>query len=103
MTITELIESIKNYNPTPKPIQVAAWGQSLHIKALTTSDWAAIRAKGANDVHVVIAGVCDENGNRVFADNHEALLSASPAGVIMDLSHEILKLSGIIKDADAKN
>jgi hypothetical protein len=89
---------------------VPEWGGSVYVRGLTGAEFDSILSKkdksGNLDenglaARIVVLGVCDAEGKRVFAPNDIApLTNRQLHGVLVRVSNRIKKLSGIGENAE---
>ena len=90
------------------------FGKSVRIRSLTAAEWADIDAKNVDlkrgglsaigmrnsDFRLVIASVCDSNGQPVFADSDLDKLAAVDVAMIVPLVRAIKDHSGLRQDSE---
>jgi hypothetical protein len=98
-----------------RPVEVKEWNKTVYVKSMNGTDRAKfcfINAglqkadKGIeSDTWLVLFGMCDMAGNRVFADSDFDRLNNMNASVISKIAREALIVNGLLNEQveEAKN
>lgn len=107
MSLADDILGINDHQSAP--VEVPEWGRTLYVKSLTVDE----RLKVQKHFHdrskflglVVVECVTDQDGNRVFSDEHIPALLKKNGAILERLFLECLKVNGMGGDAvkQAKN
>ena len=90
-------------------VEVAELGGTIHVASLTAAEADKIRlldeAKYPASVGMVILGVCDEDGKRLFSEKDAEKLAGLPASAMKVIADAVLRHNGLLAgEADeAKN
>jgi len=106
--ITNCEEILNRDDFTFEELEVPEWGGTIRIRSLSGNE----RTKITNMVQkrkdgdgmfeqVVIFAAVDENGKRIFRDDHLAALKEKSASVTQRIGSKILELSGFNNPADS--
>lgn len=92
-------EIFGSYKLKVEKIKVRGWGdKQVGIQALSAGDMLTAEKKGKNDdylltLHLIIASVVDEKGNKIFNDSHIEKLKGLPLESVLDLGNKIKHLN----------
>jgi hypothetical protein len=88
----------------PVPYDIPEWGGKVYIRQLSAAEGRELGdliegpQKKGTTVKIVLFGLCDASGKRIFQDHQTKAMEGKCMKVINRVSTEILKVNGLVPD-----